>query len=101
MILPVSSCYHNHSFLHFRLTSNQTGGKKKSYKQKDTVSSLPEGKKHIFVWRHRETHVTYGNMGQGAQWAAGSRAQAREVKHHSKHELITAEDGDELKIQTG
>lgn len=25
MILPVSSCYHNHSFLHFRLTSNPEG----------------------------------------------------------------------------
>lgn len=29
MILPVSSRYHNHSFLHFRLTSNQRGKKKK------------------------------------------------------------------------
>ena len=28
MILPVSSCYDNHSFLHFRLTSNQGGGNK-------------------------------------------------------------------------
>lgn len=27
MILPVSSCYHNHSFLHFRLTSTQRGKK--------------------------------------------------------------------------
>lgn len=56
MILPVSSCYHNHSFLHFRLTSNQTGGKKKPYKQKDTVSSLPEGKKtHLCLETPRDT----------------------------------------------
>lgn len=76
------------------------GGKKKSLRNRRIQSAVCLREKNTSLSGDTERHVTHGNTGQGAQWAAESRAQAREVKHHSKHELIAAEGGDELKIQT-
>lgn len=57
MILPVSSRYHNHSFLHFRLTSNQRGEKKKSLRNRRIQSAVCLREKNTSLSGDTERHM--------------------------------------------
>lgn len=96
MILPVSSCYHNHSFLHFRLTSNKRGrggaSVREGYSQwlargRKTHPCLETLKDGFYVWKRRvRCKPCCQNQGRGK---GGGTLQQSHVHYYTSYNADT------------